>query len=217
MSYPLTPDFVSGQPDSAWWAYALPDGSQNICSTTGAAFLSKLRGMFGLDPTPVWDASLQSGLISQAGAYPSVQAQLQSDLANNTVTKVSLTFGVYLAYYAPSQLQLASIGLNDVLAAPQFGIPVSPSADPSGITDDLVCFNPVNQVAPLSLSFADRSIAQQQSASGVRLAPGQQLPIAAQGLSPVSVLFLGAAFVAGVWWLSEQNKKAATKVSRTRR
>lgn len=225
MAYPLSADFTSGAPASAWWGYTLSSGAQQICSTTGSALIAKLRAILGLDSTNlVWDSALQQALISSAGSMPSsIQQALQADLTAGSVSNISLGYGIYLAYYQQSNLAPSAIGVPNGAIVPQFGVPVQPSQDPTW--NDLICFNPASDPAPLSLSPAARQTAQQQSASGVRLAAGQTpasiaitLPALGEVVGLPILLLLGVVFVGGIWWLSEQNKSATQRVrTRSRR
>ncbi len=185
MAYPLQSNFTSASLDDAWWSYTRDNGTTNICSTTGAAILRRLRQ----GPPVAWDDTLQSALMAQAAAlslqqgagWNQVISQLTSDQASRTVSRLAMTFAIYLAYYRNSNLRLDAIGIPSDAILPQWGVVVADRDQNSnpGITDDLVCFDPNSDSNPLGLTPSDIANVQSQSSSGIRLHPGESLPTVA--------------------------------------
>lgn len=195
MAYPLQSDFTSPDRESAWWGY-----STQFCATTGAAFLRGLRSSLGLADTAVWDADLQSALITQARALRAAQGSswdalinaLTTDASAHSVSRTSITFALYLAYYRPSGLRLDAINVPGAVL-PVWGAVVS-ERSPDGFQDKIVCFDPQTDDNPFFLNEADTASVQAQSASGVRLHPGESLPNGPSflpNISGVSGLMLG--------------------------
>src|SRR5579859_1933807 len=109
MSYDATPNFRSSGLDDAWWRYTRNDGTVNVCSTTGARFVSDLRSALGIGGSAIWDDALQHALVNFADGmntqqpgtgWDSVRDSVAQDLGQSPST-LSVRLGIFAAYYAP--------------------------------------------------------------------------------------------------------------------
>lgn len=218
MSYPSTSDFTAPSTDAfnppAWWTYTRSDGSLNVCETTGAAALRRIRGVLGLSSDPIWDASVQAALLAQAQNFASSQPSagwtaIASALSQNSVSTLAMQFAIWLAYYQANGMRLDAVGIPPGSVLPTFGIRV---ADSGG--DALTCFDPQQDPAPGVLSQTELNAAQNQSSYGIRLHPGESppaptppVPPGPAGLSTGAIVGILVAVVAGVAIVSYVNRK----------
>lgn len=200
--YPSAPNFNSTNQGDWWWQYARDDGSTNVCASTGWMTVQDVRTALGLDTTPAWDATLQNGLVQAAQQWSDGSAgwtaliqQLQQDLAAQQVSRVSVTFGLYAAYYHASGWRLDAINVSGTL--PTFGATLTPRGA-SQESDVIVCWNPASDPNPFTLATSDFIAAQGQSNSGVRLHPGESLPAGFTPPGTVAGLSTGQVVVAGI-------------------
>jgi len=185
--YPSAPDFAtpgsdqSGMIPNGWWSYTRPDGTLNVCVADGSAILRRARNALGLSPTPVWDADLQSALITRvqlfANAQPSAGWQpflneLQNGLTSQSVTPNAMKFAVWMGYYQPNGLRLDAINLDSNAVLPPWGVTLQDG--PAG--DAMACYDPNRDQSIYELTPQTWSQAQTDSSLGIRLHPGEQAP-----------------------------------------
>lgn len=186
MSYPLSPDFTSAGPDvlnpPAWWGYTREDGTLNICETTGAAVVRRIRASLGLSNIAVWDTDLQNALIAKAQTFAASQPSsnwqpliddLNNGLAQQQPSKIATQFGIWLAYYQSNGLRLDAISIDNSVRLSAFGatIPDGPQGDV------LVCLDPNRDVPVGNYNQNDLTSAEQQSSAGIRLHAGESMPV----------------------------------------
>lgn len=233
MSYPSPPDFAAVGPDEynppAWWSYTREDGSVNVCATTGGTLLRLLRTRVGL-PGAAWDDSLAtilSGRARQLAAqFPSqnwapVIAALDASRAARQVTPAALGFAIWTAIYQPSGLRFDALQIPAGARMPPWNTTLS---DGPGAGAGPYCFDPAREGAPLSVSALQTARA--ESLSGVRLHPGESLPVPVApvppgpaGLSTGMVVALVAGVIGiGVLALAASSgRPASSPTSRRRR
>jgi len=207
MTYPSTPDFTSGDWDSAWWIYHRTDvGEDDLCSTTGSGMILAARRALGVLPTAVWDDTFQRALIRKAGTISgaeSVVTLLQADFSARSISVASLQFAIFIAWYYRTGLRLDAIEVQPDAVVPQWGVAVP--AGPAGLYCAVVGVD-VFPPAP-----SDRAIVARQSASGVRVHPGEaspaQVPPDAGHVSFVWVGLAALAMVGVVWTVTKKGKK----------
>jgi len=227
--YPSPPDFSTTGPDAstppAWWSYTRDDGSVNVCETTGAAVVRRLRGALGLADGTAWDADVQAGLTSHAQVYQTAQpgsgwdalvAALQADASAQTVGALSLQFGLWTAYYQANGLRLDAIAIPGTAVLPPWGVPIP--VGPAG--DAFACFDPNRDPNPFGQQAAALSSAEDQSSAGVRLHSGESLPAPAPpvppgpaGLSTPWLIAIGVAVVAVVAVVAYANRSYVVATS----
>jgi hypothetical protein len=202
--FPSPSNFNSVNQGDWWWQYARDDGTTNVCASTGWMTVQDIRTALGLDTTPSWDATLQAGLIQAAGQWNDGSAgwggliqQLQQDAASQQVSRVSCTFGLYVAYYHASGWRLDAISVPANAILPVFGAPMTPRGA-SQESDAIVCWNPASDPNPFTLGTGDFITAQGQSNSGVRLHPGESLPAGFTPPGTIAGLSTGQLVAAGV-------------------
>ncbi len=232
MAYPLAPDFTSAGPDvlnpPAWWTYTRNDGSLNVCETTGAAAVRRIRAALGLSAIPVWDADLQNALIARAQSLSSslpssgwapLIADIQAGLAQQRPSTITMQFGVWIAYYQPNNLRLDAIAVDSTSRMPSFGatLPDGPQGDV------LVCLDPNRDPLPGQYSQGDLANAQGQSSYGIRLHDGESLPVGTaplppgpSGLSTNALIAIGAVVLAGTAIVVILNSSYSAKATTSR-
>ncbi len=199
-------NFISGDPYAAHWNYREPP-VDNVCATQGAGFLARLYAAVGVDPMIAWGSELQSALItkatllasssaSPAGWTPLINA-LRADLASSRTSAVGHRFGIYLAYYEPSNRRLDAISLSPGTILLQWGVPPQ---DDRGLNGGAIACIDSSDPQVFTASMIGDSSTGIRTGEGRAVPPGQNtLPnagiITAGGLITIGLVAIGA------WWL----------------
>lgn len=171
---PPQSNFLDGVRFSAWWGYR--EGAINqLCATQGRAFITALRNALHLPLGVVWDAAVQTALISivmqlattNPAAWASTVTQLQSDLAAQRVSGLSLLVGIYATYYAGNNRRLDAIVVPPNTVMPIWG---QAPADDHG-QDGLVCYDPDTETPDAPRGGIPAAIS--ESTTGIRVGEGR--------------------------------------------
>lgn len=213
MTYPAPPDFASSDAFSAWWSYARDTGRNDICSTDARSLILAARAALGMSAVAVWDAAFDSALAARLRSYGAewnpVATSIENDAAvRPTVGPLPIHAAIYVAYYRPRNLRFDAIQIAAAYVPPTRGVDLG-----SGVIVPIVCWDPARDPEVGALTDAQIRVAQSMS-PGVRLRPGESLPILGgvfngpNGPSNMALAAMGVVFVLGVGYIVYKQPKA---------